>query len=231
MFASLSAPLRKISAPAMGMSAMCLAMLLLPVGGDTLTKSLTTIIAPAEVAALRASVLTLALAVAYLALRGMAWGKVISIWSMISGLLVAVVSYTLITAFQAMPIATAIAIFFVEPLVLTLLAGGLFLKEKPGPRRYAAVGGVGMVGILLILRPNFAEFGLVVLYPLAAAFAYAINMLVTKRATREASGLAFQFGASIFGAVALLAAMVLQLGWDGGSAWSPRRSRHGQSPP
>ena len=83
MFASLSAPLRKISAPAMGMSAMCLAMLLLPVG-DTLTKSLTTIIAPAEVAALRASVLTLALAVAYLALRGMAWGKVISIWSMIS---------------------------------------------------------------------------------------------------------------------------------------------------
>ena len=102
--------------------------------------------------------------------------------------------------------------------VLTLLAG-LFLKEKPGPRRYAAVG-VGMVGILLILRPNFAEFGLVVLYPLAAAFAYAINMLVTKRATREASGLAFQFGASIFGAVALLAAMVLQLGWDGVSVVS-----------
>lgn len=217
MFASLSAPLRKISAPATGMSAMCLAMLLLPVG-DTLTKSLTTIIAPAEVAALRASVLTLALAVAYLALRSMAWGKVISIWSMISGLLVAVVSYTLITAFQAMPIATAIAIFFVEPLVLTLLAG-LFLKEKPGPRRYAAVG-VGMVGILLILRPNFAEFGMVVLYPLAAAFAYAVNMLVTKRATREASGLAFQFGASIFGAVALLAAMVLQLGWDGVSVVS-----------
>ena len=32
--------------------------------------------------------------------------------------------------------------------------------------------------------------------------------------------LAFQFGASIFGAVALLAAMVLQLGWDGVSVVS-----------
>jgi len=62
---------------------------------------------------------------------------------------------SLITAFAAMPIATAIPIFCVEPLLLTLLPrpmpGG-----RVGPRRHDAVAVGRLVGALIVIRPNVA---------------------------------------------------------------------------
>lgn len=191
---------RHLSDSTIGMIVMCIAMLLLPVG-DAITKSLTTLIAPAEVAGARAVVQAVVLFVSLGLLGRLDLRGAVSGWALISGMLVAVISYTLIASFQVMPIATAISIFFVEPLLLTLLAG-VFLGETPGPRRFVAIG-VGMVGVLIILRPNFASFGPVVLLPLVAALCYALNMIVVRKATRSRSAISFQLGSSVVGAVVL----------------------------
>lgn len=193
-------PLRPSATNAAGIAAMCLAMFLLP-AGDAITKSLTEVLTPSQIAAIRSFVQVLVLGSALLLVQRKTTGKSFSIWSFASGQLVAVISLSLISAFQTLPIATAIAIFFVEPLILTLLAG-FILGEKPGKHRYAAIG-VGMIRVLIILRPNFSMFGPLVFLPLVSAVAYALNMIVIRRATRHCSTLQFQFGSASFACLTL----------------------------
>lgn len=83
------------------------------------------------------------------------------------------------TAVRFMPIADAIAIFFVEPFILTLL-GGWLLGEQVGPRRYIACA-VGFGGALLIIQPSFQELGAVALLPLVTALCFAFYMILTRR--------------------------------------------------
>ncbi|SLN12690.1 Riboflavin transporter [Roseivivax jejudonensis] len=189
-----------------GMIAMCIAMAFLPMG-DAISKSLTTVISSFEVTLLRAVAQAAFFVPVALVLRRRFTGPVLTLGSFGSAVMIVTVTYSLITAFSVMPIATAIAIFFLEPLVLTVLAG-ILLGEVPGPRRFAAVG-VGLVGALIVIRPNFAEFGPVVLMPLLAACAYALNMIIMRRSSGRQSPLSFQFGASLFGAAILVA---LELG-------------------
>jgi len=83
------------------------------------------------------------------------------------------------TALQYMPLAESIAIFFVEPLILTVLAG-VFLKEKIGWRRILAVT-IGFGGAMMIVQPEFAKAGWAAALPMGAALAFAIYLLLTKR--------------------------------------------------
>lgn len=82
-------------------------------------------------------------------------------------------------AVRHMPIANAIAIFFVEPFILTLL-GGLLLGEDVGMRRITACL-VGFLGALLVIQPSFANLGVVALYPLGTAFCFAFYMILTRK--------------------------------------------------
>ena len=83
------------------------------------------------------------------------------------------------TAVRYMPIADAIAIFFVEPFILTLL-GAWILGEQVGLRRYIACT-VGFGGALLIIQPSFQELGGVALLPLVTALCFAFYMILTRR--------------------------------------------------
>jgi drug/metabolite transporter (DMT)-like permease len=94
------------------------------------------------------------------------------------------------TALRVMPIADAIAIFFVEPFILTLF-GALFLGESIGWRRLAACG-VGFCGALVVIRPSFSEFGLVALLPLVTAVSFAFYMILTRRVARRMHPVALQ---------------------------------------
>jgi drug/metabolite transporter (DMT)-like permease len=86
-------------------------------------------------------------------------------------------------ALQFMAVADAIAIFFVEPFILTLL-GGLLLGEAIGASRYIACT-VGFAGALLVVRPSFQDVGAIAMLPLATAFLFAFYMILTRRmATR-----------------------------------------------
>jgi len=79
----------------------------------------------------------------------------------------------------AMPIADAVALFFVAPLLITALSVPM-LGEKVGPRRWAAVG-VGLVGVIVMLRPGAGIFHPAMLLPLFAAFCYAMLHMLTRR--------------------------------------------------
>ncbi|MGC9418636.1 MAG: DMT family transporter [Rhodovulum sp.] len=182
------------------MAAMAAAMFLLPVG-DAFAKLLTGTIPPVEVTLWRFVVQALWLVPVAVLLRRRLRGGMFSPVVALNGLLMAITLVSLISSFAVMPIATAIAIFFVEPLLLTLLAA-LLLGERLGPRRLVAVG-VGMLGAMIVIRPSFAAFGPAALLPLIAALAYALNMIVLRRATATRSALTVQCGASVYGAVAM----------------------------
>lgn len=123
------------------------------------------------------------------------------------GLLLALASLFFFTAVKFMPVATAISIFFVEPMILTILAA-LILKEKFGLRRVGAIV-VGLVGALLILRPSFAEVGPAALLPLGTATFFAFYLLLNRRYAGADSLLAVQFSAGLAGSVVLGSALLV----------------------
>jgi len=82
-------------------------------------------------------------------------------------------------AIGSIPLADALALFFISPLVVTLLAT-LVLREPVGPRRMVAVA-VGFLGVLAVVRPGGAVFGPAALLALGAGTMHGLYMLVTRR--------------------------------------------------
>jgi len=77
-----------------------------------------------------------------------------------------------------MPLATATALFFVTPFLITIFAK-FILKEEIGPRRWLAVI-IGFIGIYIILNPNFDNFDYLNLTPILCAFCYSLSMIIIK---------------------------------------------------
>jgi len=100
-----------------------------------------------------------------------------------------------------MPIADVAAIFFVEPLILTIFSA-VFLGESIGWRRVMAVL-IGFAGAMLIIRPSFSEFGAVALLPLGAAICFAIYMTITKILSKSADPWTLQALANVSGFITL----------------------------
>ncbi|SHI77467.1 DMT family transporter [Wenxinia saemankumensis] len=198
------------TSPFTGMACMVAAMMLLPLG-DTLAKLLTEALHPVEIATGRVIAQAGFLMPAALLLRARLRGPMFSPIVALSGLLVMTTLTSLIAAFAVMPIATAIAIFFVEPLLLTVLAGPL-LGEAVGWRRLAAVG-VGLLGAVIVMRPG-AGFDAAMLLPLLAALAYAVNMIVLRIASRRRSALTIQVGATVYACLGMAVLSAL-LHWAG----------------
>lgn len=78
-----------------------------------------------------------------------------------------------------LPLASAAAIAFVAPLIVTALSIPL-LGEKVGARRWAAVA-VGLLGVMVVIRPGSGTFGLAALLPLLSAVAWAFGMICTRK--------------------------------------------------
>lgn len=82
-------------------------------------------------------------------------------------------------ALAAMPLAEAVAIFFVSPFLIALFSI-FFLGETVGPRRWAAIG-VGLLGVLIVLRPGTEAFQIAALLPIGAAAGYGMLHIYTRR--------------------------------------------------
>lgn len=110
---------------------------------------------------------------------------------MLRGLCVVFANMTFFLGLAAMPLADAVAIFFICPIVITL-ASVVFLGETVGLRRWAAIG-VGFLGVLVMMRPGTQAFQLAFLLPLAAAFFYAAIHVLTRKmgGTENAATMAF----------------------------------------
>lgn len=90
-----------------------------------------------------------------------------------------------------LPLATVFALEFTMP-AWTVIMATLVLGERMTPSRVGAVV-LGLVGVLIILRPGIAAFHPPALLVLAAAFTYAVTMITTKFLTRTESTFAIIF--------------------------------------
>lgn len=81
-------------------------------------------------------------------------------------------------SFSLLPLATAVAMFQIAPLIITATAA-LLLHEPVGPRRWLGVA-AGFLGALIIIRPGTDVFDPAALLPLIGAFFYAGNTVMTR---------------------------------------------------
>ncbi len=95
------------------------------------------------------------------------------------------------TALVTVPLGEAVAIFFVAPLMITALSV-FIIREEVGLSSWIAVL-VGLMGVLIILRPGFEEFNPGYILPLVAALAYALVQIITGKMgeNEKASSMAF----------------------------------------
>lgn len=107
---------------------------------------------------------------------------------------VAIIMLSNVTFFlglAAMPLADAVAVAFVSPIVVTLLSI-VFLGEKVGPRRWGAVI-VGMVGVIVMLRPGAGVIQPAALLVLVSAVLYASGNLLARQMGGTESAMTLSF--------------------------------------
>lgn len=78
-----------------------------------------------------------------------------------------------------LPLASATTLNFVSPMLVTALSIPL-LGEKVGIRRWAAIA-VGLVGVLIVVRPGTGAFDLSAIYPMLSAASWALAVILTRK--------------------------------------------------
>ncbi len=96
-----------------------------------------------------------------------------------------------VSAIVLTPISSASAILQATPLVVTLGAA-LFLGEPVGWRRWSAII-VGLMGVLLIIRPGMDSFQVLSLLAVGAVFCLALRDLSTRRVPATISSMQLSF--------------------------------------
>jgi drug/metabolite transporter (DMT)-like permease len=118
-------------------------------------------------------------------------------------------TFCFFSSLKFLPIADALAIFFVQPLVLTALSP-VILGERVGPRRWAAVA-VGFVGTLIIIRPGLGTMNPGSLLALAAGTCLALYFLMTRRISGSAPAMVTTFYTNLMGT--LIASVIAVFVW------------------
>ncbi len=137
---------------------------------------------------------------------------------LVRGVLIGVATICFITALRSMPIADAIATFFVEPMILTIL-GGLVLGEQVGWRRYVACA-VGFAGAMIVVQPSFDVLGWVATLPLVAALCFALYLVLTRHLAAREDPLSMQGFTGLFGAL-FVGAVLWAADGSGSSVFDP----------
>jgi len=83
------------------------------------------------------------------------------------------------TALQFLPLAESMAMNFVAPIFVTALSI-LLLGENVGIRRWLALI-VGLIGVLIVIRPGTDAFHPAAIFPIAAAASWAFGMIATRK--------------------------------------------------
>lgn len=107
-------------------------------------------------------------------------------------------TFLFFTALKFLPIADALAIFFVNPLVIVILSA-LVLREIVGPRRWAAVA-VGFVGTLIIIRPGMVEVNPGTVFALGSGVALGSYLALTRTMAGAVDAMVLTFQTSAIGA-------------------------------
>jgi drug/metabolite transporter (DMT)-like permease len=169
------------------------------------------------------------------ALRGYASLPVVMVWAAVLGtrarlfdvrwslhLLRAAIGILMLASFayglRTLPLSEAYAIFFVAPLLITLLAAPL-LGEKVGANRWWAIA-IGLVGVIVVLRPSGDQMlSLAGVAILVSTLCYAVSAITARVLGRTDSSVSMVFWLMV--AVAFGGTLLT------GSDWKPVQAAHG----
>jgi len=168
-----------LARPAIALGLLALGMGIIPLN-DALIKILGQSMPLAEIVFIRAMI-----CVAILALFGSGLRQVWAlprevIWRFTGrGMCLVVAMYLFFISLGSLPLSTVITIFFISPLLITILSVPL-LGEHIGLHRLGPVVS-GMVGVLLVIQPGSADFRPETLLVIASAVCYALFQIWTRR--------------------------------------------------
>ena len=131
------------------------------------------------------------------------------------GVLLAAEICVTVLAFTLLGLVESHAVFACYPLIVAALSGPV-LGEQVGWRRWAAIG-VGLIGVLIILKPGFGVFSPAAIIPLVGAAMFALYGLLTRYAARKDTTATSFFWTGTTGAVVMTAVGV----WF----WEPMNGR------
>jgi drug/metabolite transporter (DMT)-like permease len=110
-----------------------------------------------------------------------------------------------ISGLRYLPMAEASATGFVSPLFVTALSI-IVLSESVGVRRWIATA-VGLMGVLIILRPGTSAFHLAAFFPIVSALCWAFTLVMTRIMSGREHAITTMTYSSIAG-VAIMTALV-----------------------
>ncbi len=183
---------------------MITAMLLLP-GMDAIGKWLAGSISPGQISWSR-FFFQLLLLIPFMLHTGKPWLTATLHLHAVRGGLIAAATVLFFTGLIYLPLAEAISIFFIEPMLVTLLSA-VFLRERIGIRRLSAIV-IGFCGAMIIIRPTFSEVGWAVMYPVGAALCFSFYILLTRKLVLYEEPVRLQFFAGVFGCLIMSAALL-----------------------
>ena len=108
--------------------------------------------------------------------------RVILLFSL-RGMCLVIAMYLYFISLGTLPLSEVVSIFFVSPLLITLLSS-IVLKEKIGIHRISSVL-VALFGVILIMRPGTENFQPEMLLALGAALSYAVFQIFTRSLKSE----------------------------------------------
>jgi drug/metabolite transporter (DMT)-like permease len=122
------------------------------------------------------------------------------------------------TAIASMPLADALALVFISPLIVTALSP-LILGEHVGVRRWSAVL-VGFLGALVIIRPGLGVFDPAALLAAGAGAVYATYLIATRKLAGSAPPLVTLAYTALLGAVVMTAVQPAVWIWPTPGDWA-----------
>jgi drug/metabolite transporter (DMT)-like permease len=123
------------------------------------------------------------------------------------GLAISTSAVGMFLAVWIMPLAEATTIAFTQPVITALLAM-LFLKERSHRETWLATA-AALVGVFIVLRPNFDSVGWGALLPLIGATGMAVAIITNRKTAGQASVLVMQYWMSVTAMIFLTGATLV----------------------
>lgn len=127
------------------------------------------------------------------------------------GVCLAAASLCFFSAIYLMPLADAMAIAFLAPILTAILSGPMLGEKVRLPAWIASTIALG--GVVLILRPNLAALGWPAILPIISAFFFAMMVVLNRKAAGQGSALSMQVFVAIIASVILIGAAIVGRGF------------------
>lgn len=127
-------------------------------------------------------------------------------FQLLRGVLLLITSACSFFGLQYLPVGEFTAMAMLSPMVATAMAAWT-LKNHVSPRRWVLMG-LGLTGVLLVVRPGGQVFGWAVLFPVVLVTAYAWFQVLTSRLSGDENPYTTHFYTGLVGALVMTPIML-----------------------